>query len=56
MELPSWAFGSGTRFKLFAQPGGQRDPCEKPPTPPRCTGHSGVAPSVALHLQPAAEG
>jgi L-rhamnose isomerase len=27
IELPSWAFGnSGTRFKVFAQPGGPRDP------------------------------
>ncbi|MFT4284507.1 MAG: rhamnose isomerase, partial [Protaetiibacter sp.] len=30
IELPSWAFGnSGTRFKVFAQPGVPRDPYEK---------------------------
>ena len=30
IELPSWAFGnSGTRFKVFAQPGVPRDPFEK---------------------------
>ena len=27
IELPSWAFGnSGTRFKVFAQPGVPRNP------------------------------
>jgi L-rhamnose isomerase / sugar isomerase len=30
IELPSWAFGnSGTRFKVFAQPGVPRDPYKK---------------------------
>ena len=30
IELPSWAFGnSGTRFKVFAQPGVPRTPQEK---------------------------
>ncbi|MCU1418004.1 MAG: L-rhamnose isomerase, partial [Schumannella sp.] len=30
IELPSWAFGnSGTRFKVFTQPGVPRDPFEK---------------------------
>ncbi len=30
IEVPSWAFGnSGTRFKVFAQPGVPRDPYEK---------------------------
>jgi L-rhamnose isomerase/sugar isomerase len=30
IELPSWAFGnSGTRFKVFAQPGVPRTPYEK---------------------------
>jgi len=38
IELPSWAFGnSGTRFKVFAQPGVPRDPYEKVATPLRCT-------------------
>jgi L-rhamnose isomerase/sugar isomerase len=30
VETPSWAYGnSGTRFKVFAQPGVPRDPREK---------------------------
>ena len=30
IELPSWAFGnSGTRFKVFGQPGVPRNPYEK---------------------------
>lgn len=30
IELPSWAFGnSGTRFRVFPQPGVPRDPFEK---------------------------
>ena len=30
IELPSWAFGNtGTRFKVFGQPGVPRDPWEK---------------------------
>ena len=30
IETPSWAYGnSGTRFKVFAQPGVPRDPYEK---------------------------
>jgi L-rhamnose isomerase / sugar isomerase len=30
IETPSWAYGnSGTRFKVFAQPGVPRDPFEK---------------------------
>ena len=33
IELPSWAFGnSGTRFKVFAQPGVPRDPFEQEDT------------------------
>jgi L-rhamnose isomerase/sugar isomerase len=29
IEVPSWAYGnSGTRFKVFAQPGVPRDPVE----------------------------
>ncbi len=39
IELPSWAFGnSGTRFKVFAQPGAPRSPEEKiSRTRRRCT-------------------
>jgi L-rhamnose isomerase len=30
IELPSWAFGnSGTRFRVFGQPGVPREPFEK---------------------------
>ena len=36
IELPSWAFGnSGTRFKVFAQPGVPRDPVREDPR--RCS-------------------
>ena len=36
IELPSWAFGnSGTRFKVFGQPGVPRTPFEKATTPRR---------------------
>ena len=34
IETPSWAYGnSGTRFKVFAQPGVPRDPFEKAHSP-----------------------
>jgi len=51
IELPSWAFGnSGTRFKVFAQQGVPRDPYEKIADAARVHEHTGVAPSVALHI------
>ncbi len=51
IELPSWAFGnSGTRFKVFAQPGVPRDPYEKILDASRVHAHTGAAPSVALHI------
>jgi L-rhamnose isomerase/sugar isomerase len=51
MELPSWAFGnSGTRFKVFAQAGGPRDPFEKVADAAQVHGVTGIAPSVALHI------
>ena len=35
IETPSWAYGnSGTRFKVFGQPGVPRDPFEKIADPP----------------------
>ncbi len=50
-ELPSWAFGnSGTRFKVFAQPGVPRTPHEKVEDAAQVHAHTGVAPSVALHI------
>jgi L-rhamnose isomerase/sugar isomerase len=51
IELPSWAFGnSGTRFKVFAQPGVPRDPYEKLADAARVHAHTGAAPSIALHI------
>jgi L-rhamnose isomerase/sugar isomerase len=51
IELPSWAFGnSGTRFKVFAQPGVPRDPYEKVSDAAQVHRATGLAPSVALHI------
>jgi L-rhamnose isomerase/sugar isomerase len=51
IELPSWAFGnSGTRFKVFAQPGVPRDPFEKIADASQVHKYTGLAPSVALHI------
>ena len=51
IELPSWAFGnSGTRFKVFAQSGVPRDPFEKVSDAAQVHLHTGIAPSVALHV------
>jgi L-rhamnose isomerase/sugar isomerase len=51
IELPSWAFGnSGTRFKVFAQPGVPRTPLEKIADAAQVHRFTGVAPTVALHI------
>jgi L-rhamnose isomerase / sugar isomerase len=51
IELPSWAFGnSGTRFKVFAQPGVPRDPFEKVADAAQVHALTGLAPSIALHI------
>jgi L-rhamnose isomerase / sugar isomerase len=51
IELPSWAFGnSGTRFKVFPQPGVPRDPFEKVADAAQVHAFTGTAPSVALHI------
>ena len=51
IELPSWAFGnSGTRFKVFAQPGVPRDPYEKIADASQVHRYTGVAPTIALHI------
>jgi len=51
IELPSWAFGnSGTRFKVFAQPGVPRTPEEKLEDAAEVHRCTGLAPSVALHI------
>jgi L-rhamnose isomerase / sugar isomerase len=51
IELPSWAFGNtGTRFKVFAQPGVPRNAYEKIADAAQVHAFTGVAPSVALHI------
>ena len=51
IELPSWAFGnSGTRFKVFAQPGVPRDPYEKAADAAQVHKYTGIAPSLAVHI------
>jgi L-rhamnose isomerase / sugar isomerase len=51
IELPSWAFGnSGTRFKVFGQPGVPRDPYEKIADAAQVHRYTGVAPRVSLHI------
>jgi L-rhamnose isomerase / sugar isomerase len=51
IELPSWAFGnSGTRFRVFGTPGTPRDPFEKIADAAQVHAHTGLAPSVALHI------
>ncbi|GAA0321814.1 L-rhamnose isomerase [Actinoallomurus spadix] len=51
IETPSWAYGnSGTRFKVFAQQGVPRTPQEKIDDAAQVHRHTGVAPTVALHI------
>jgi len=51
IELPSWAFGnSGTRFRVFPQPGVPRDPFEKLADAAQVHQCTGVAPLVSLHI------
>jgi L-rhamnose isomerase/sugar isomerase len=51
IELPSWAFGnSGTRFKVFRQPGVPRDPYEKVADAAKVHELTRLAPRVALHI------
>jgi L-rhamnose isomerase / sugar isomerase len=51
IETPSWAFGNtGTRFKVFPQPGVPRTPQEKISDAARVHAFTGVAPSVAVHI------
>jgi L-rhamnose isomerase / sugar isomerase len=51
IETPSWAFGnSGTRFKVFPQPGVPRTPEEKIADAAQVHAFTGVAPSVAVHI------
>ncbi|MBJ7903109.1 L-rhamnose isomerase [Streptomyces sp. DSM 110735] len=51
VETPSWAYAnSGTRFKVFAQPGVPRTPFEKLDDAAQVHAYTGVAPTVALHI------
>jgi L-rhamnose isomerase/sugar isomerase len=51
IELPSWAFGnSGTRFRVFGQPGVPRDPFEKIADAAQVHKVTALAPTVALHI------
>jgi L-rhamnose isomerase/sugar isomerase len=51
IETPSWAYAnSGTRFKVFAQPGVPRTAFEKIADAAKVHAYTGVAPSVALHI------
>jgi L-rhamnose isomerase / sugar isomerase len=51
IETPSWAYGnSGTRFKVFAQPGVPRTVREKIDDAAVVHSLTGAAPSIALHI------
>ncbi|MFH9736502.1 L-rhamnose isomerase [Streptomyces roseolus] len=51
IETPSWGYGnSGTRFKVFAQPGVPRTPWEKLDDASQVHAFTGVAPKVSLHI------
>jgi L-rhamnose isomerase/sugar isomerase len=51
IETPSWAFGnSGTRFKVFGQPGVPRTPQEKVDDAAQVHLFTGAAPSMAVHI------
>ncbi|MFF8607035.1 L-rhamnose isomerase [Streptomyces sp. NPDC015346] len=51
VETPSWAYGnSGTRFKVFAQPGVPRTPREKLDDAAKVHEFTGVTPTVSLHI------
>jgi L-rhamnose isomerase/sugar isomerase len=51
VETPSWGYGnSGTRFRVFPQPGVPRDPFEKLSDAAQVHAVTGVAPLVSLHI------
>ncbi|MFJ3818173.1 L-rhamnose isomerase [Streptomyces sp. NPDC090056] len=51
IETPSWGYGnSGTRFKVFAQPGVPRTAWEKLDDAAKVHEFTGVAPKVSLHI------
>ncbi|MGW0364026.1 L-rhamnose isomerase [Streptomyces sp. NPDC002990] len=51
IETPSWCYGnSGTRFRVFAQPGVPRTPWEKLDDAAKVHEFTGIAPKVSLHI------
>jgi L-rhamnose isomerase/sugar isomerase len=51
IETPSWGYGdTGTRFAVFPQPGVPRDPFEKIADAHEAHKHTGICPSVAIHI------
>src|ERR1700684_1208034 len=51
IELRAWAFGNtGTRFKVFGQPGVPRTPWGKADDAAQVQRFTGVAPSMAVHI------
>jgi L-rhamnose isomerase/sugar isomerase len=51
VETPSWGYGnSGTRFKVFSQPGVPRDPFEKISDAAEVHRLTGLCPTVAIHI------
>ncbi len=51
IEVPSWAYGNtGTRFKVFPQPGVPRNPYEKISDAAQVNLYTGLANKVALHI------
>ena len=51
VETPSWGYGdTGTRFAVFPQAGVPRDPFEKIADAAEAHRHTGICPSVAIHI------
>src|ERR1700736_2706668 len=51
LEVPSWGFSNtGTRFRVFPQPGTPRDPFEKIDDAATVHRYTGAAPLVSLHI------
>ena len=51
IETPSWGYGnSGTRFRVFPQPGAPRTPFEKFADAAEVNRLTGICPSVAIHI------
>jgi L-rhamnose isomerase/sugar isomerase len=51
VETPSWGYGnSGTRFRVFGQPGVPRNPFEKFEDAAQVHKYTGICPSVAIHI------